>query len=291
MPGANGRRPIYINGMDWLDNRSSGRSLATTILGARGCGKSFPTFKELCWADLLLGIPQLIVDPVGSSAYLLDQVWRARRKMSPEQWWQLVDRIVYLDFGGHIQAETTAAAPERDLYPYVPAWPVLFRYDNESAYEVASRPVDMIAALSPALESAAIEGMASVREVATHAGIVLSALGLQLTELESLLTQTKRWDRQWGLLDEAARRSPAAGKSVEFLRHFSKLKPELQDRRTKSLRNQVRMLQLDPTMRAIFGSACPLPWQEWEEQGKCVIADFQHVRDLDRRRWCMMSGL
>lgn len=285
-----------INGFDWLPNRSSGRSLGTTILGARGSGKSLPTFKELCWGDLLLGIPQLILDPVGSSAYLLDKVWRAKATMPEHVWWQLVNRIVYLDFGAyqgagndaHASAQTPQGIEELQG-PFVPSWPLLYRFGHESAYEAAARPIDMIAALSPELAGAPIEGMPTVAEMLSHAGIVLLALDMQLTELDSLLTQTKRWDKEWGLLEKALQRSGEAQASVEFLRRYSKLKPELQDRRTKSLLNQIRMLQLDPTMRAIFGSTTVAPWQEWEAQGACVIADFQHVRDLDRRRWCMMA--
>ena len=231
-----------INGFDWLPNRSSVRSLGLTILGARGSGKSFLTFKELAWGDLLAGIPQLILDPVGSSDYLLDQLWRARTRLPKAAWWKLADKIVYLDFSGS--------------QGRVPAWPLLSRQKGESHYQAAQRPIDLIAGLAPQLESAAVEGMSAIREVGSHTFVILSILGLQLSEAHVLLTRTRQCDREWGWFNEALRREPIeAAVSVQFFREqYMKWKPDTQDRRTKSLLNQLQMIQLDPVMRAMFGS-------------------------------------
>ena len=266
----------YINGMDWLPTTSSGRSLWCTILGSRGSGKSLTYFKEQIWSDLLTGIPQFILDPVGSSDYILDKVIRAAAWMNEDAWNALVDRIYILDFSGS--------------EGYVPPFPLVYRHPGESHYEASQRFLDTAVALDPNLASAAVEGENALRLTGTMVAVLCSILRLQLTEAELLLDDPGLFE-DFGLFDEALRRSPEAEPAVQWFRGpYMRWREDFRLRRTSSYRNKLAILQLDPVSRAIFGSQLPYQWWlDREAEGACVIALFDGIRDQQRKLFTMMT--
>ena len=265
--------PWYVPGFDWL--KDSTRSLATLVLGGKGSGKSFAVGRDLGWRTFQAGIAQILIDPTGALAdNFLQKLLETTEHLPPDQKEAVWRRVWYVDM----------AASDG----YVTSWPFYFRLGSESLYAGAQRFIDTIVRLYPSLASAPVEGETALRTVASHVGMILTALGWQISEAESLLQDPKKWDKE-GWLDEAVRRGPELQKSVTWVKKtYIKLGPELQMRRTSSFRSKIEMYSLDPVQRAIYGGSEGVDFETLREQGITLIVDFRHVLTEERLRFGMM---
>ena len=265
--------PRYGPGLDWVKDRT--RSLATLVLGGKGSGKSFAVGRDLGWRTFQAGIAQILIDPTGALAdNFLQKLLETTEHLPPDQKEAVWRRVWYVDM----------AASDG----YVTSWPFYFRLGSESLYAGAQRFIDTIVRLYPSLASAPVEGETALRTVASHVGMILTALGWQISEAESLLQDPKKWDKE-GWLDEAVRRGPELQKSVTWVKKtYIKLGPELQMRRTSSFRSKIEMYSLDPVQRAIYGGSEGVDFETLREQGITLIVDFRHVLTEERLRFGMM---
>src|SRR4051812_5318081 len=76
---------------------------------------------------------------------------------------------------------------------YPVSFPIYYRQADETLAEISQRYLDVIKKLDPALQSASVMGFNAILRVGRPTGMVLSALGCQVTEAEDLLTRPKAW--------------------------------------------------------------------------------------------------
>jgi hypothetical protein len=153
----------------------SSRSMGIYVLAGRGTGKSRLLGRKIAMQDFLAGIPQVIFDPVGATIdNFLDKVtWFLYDypQLAPDPIW---DRIIYVDMSGKDGA----------LVP----WPLYYRLGTErSLLEIAERYLQTIIKSNPDLFHAQVLGWPPLHRIGDYSGIVLAALGYQITEAEELL--------------------------------------------------------------------------------------------------------
>jgi len=165
-------------------------------------------------------------------------------------------------------------------------FPLFYRFGNESLFEISQRYLDVIRKIDPNLISASIEGWNAVWRVGTHCGMVLSALGCQVSEAEDLVVNTLDWQNR---LDQALMTYPEIYPSVKFLINLAKEKDNVRSRKMESYLNKISIFALDNSMKAMFGSnTIGLDWQKVVNDRVTVLLDFRHDHDVERRRFKMV---
>lgn len=218
------------------------------IVGGRETGKSWFMGRALAYHDLVSEVPTVIIDPVGKVInYLLDKLGTRSRSEQARLW----PRIRYVDMAGR----------EGTVIPY----PLYYRLSDETLYTIANRFIEVIRRMNPQLEDAPVNGMNAIRAVARPIGILLSSQGFQITEAESLLTDTHSWE---GRLKKVTRPYDVAEAARFFLKDYSRTQ-------AAAFRNKISDIVLDPVNRAIFGaSAWGIPWREVIDKKLCVLIDI-----------------
>lgn len=248
----------------------SGRALGIRICAGRGAGKSRLMGRAIAWSDFLRGVPTVILDPLGTVLdHVLDKTTRLPRRTQETLW----PRIRYVDM---------AASQDR-----VVSWPLYERQDGESLYAVSQRVLEVWRRLDPYLQSASIQGWNSLARVGTSAGMILTALGLQITEAEDLVRQPQRWSTR---MDEAVARDPQAAPAAAFFSDELIPLPEREQlQRTQAFLTKVAPFTLDPRLRAVFGAGMAgIDWSDVVDRGLLVALDFRHELDLASLRFKLL---
>jgi hypothetical protein len=136
-------------------------------------------------------------------------------------------------------------------------------------------------------------GMPAILRVGRPAGMVLTALGRQITEVEQLLTKPQEWLPQ---IERAAEENDELLPALAFFRQYSSLPPRDQERMTYSFLGQVGSFVYDKRLMATYGAAAPgIDWQRVIDERLTVLLDFRNVQQLEHRRfallWCFTSLL
>lgn len=251
----------------------SARAMGQRVTGTRGSGKSRLLGRLIAWADVQANIPTVIIDPVGAlSDNLLDVV--ARLPQAEQERLKLHKRIVYVDMAG--------TGPEGHVCPF----PLLYRLGDESLYDQAMRFVSVTIKTDPDLRRASIQGANALEKIGVHVGMLLAALGCQLTEAESLLNDPTAWE---GRIRQALAAYPEElGPAANyFLTIYPKL-PERERQFQTSAYRQKLGLFVDPVLRAIYGADTPgIDWSEVVKKRQCVLLDFRKVPE-HRKRFCVV---
>lgn len=246
------------------------RSMGMYLVAGRGSGKSRFMGRILCWQDFCKLRAQVILDPNGSTIdNFLDKISRL-----PERQRELaLTRIRYIDMSG----KTGSIVP----------WPLYTRQSHESLYETAQRFLEVLKRVDPALTTASVEGFNALAEVGTYTGMVLTALGWQISHATALITKPTQFADE---LYAVAQAQPEVQPAVTYLlKTLEDLKPADKERKVAAFIRKLAPFNLDPVMRAMFStSAGALDWQQVVDQGETVLLDFRHVLDLERRRFMML---
>jgi len=249
------------------------RTMGQRITGTRGSGKSRLLGRMIAWSDVEANIPTVIIDPVGAlSDNLLDVVARLTKKEQQQR--KLHKRIVYVDMAG--------TGIDGNVCPF----PLLYTLGDESLYDQAMRFVSVAIKTDPDLRRASIQGANALEKIGVHAGMILAALGCQLTEAESLLNEPHTWrDRIEGALKAYPEElGPAAN---YFLTVYPKLPERERQMQTSAYRQKLGMFA-DPVLRAIYGADTPgIAWDEVIKKRQCVLLDFRNVPE-HRKRFCVV---
>lgn len=256
-------RPRFL----WLSDRA--RSMGIHIMAGKGSGKSRLMGRVIAWLDFLRGIPLVIFDPHGPTIdNFLDKIVRLPKELQ-EQAWQ---RVIYVDMSG----STSCVIP----------FPLYYRLGQEGLYEISQRYLDIVRKLDPNLQTASVEGWSPLWRIGTSAGMVLAALGFQITEAENLVRNPLAWERYFAAaLDIHPEVSPA----VAFFQDYAAWKDETQSRRSDSFLNKVALFTFDPSMKALFGASTPgIDWGHVVNERLAVLLDFRHEHDIERRRFKMV---
>jgi hypothetical protein len=241
------------------------RSMSIDLVAGKGAGKSRLLGRAIAWQDCYTGVPLVILDPHGQTLdNLLDKLLRLPEGKREE----MAQRILYVDMAG--------------ASGYVFPWPLYYRRGSESLFDIASRFVAVIRRLDPALESASIEGYNALYRVAIPLGMVLAALGWQITEAAEFLGNPQF---RAAALRQALNLTPEVAPAVEFFRSEY---PEWSQARgganLTSLRTKLAPFSLDPHMRAMFGGTGGINWQEVVDEKLTVLLDFRHEVNFEHKR-------
>lgn len=246
------------------------RAMGIHIMAGKGSGKSRLMGRVISFSDLFCGVPQVVFDPLGSTIkHIIDKVSRLPADLQDSIW----PRVIYIDMSG-----------QRGR---VANFPLYYRIGSESLDDMANRFLEVIARLNPQLEDAAIYGMAAVRETGHPTGVILAALGLQVTEAHHLLLFPEKWATR---LQALRNEDPRAVSAVDyFLNELIPLEDARRRELTRSFRRWLHPFHHDQSMQAMFGLAPPtLDLHRVVEKQQTVLLDFGHEHNRWRRRFKTM---
>jgi hypothetical protein len=218
----------------------SARSMGIYLLAGRGTGKSRLLGRKIAIQDFFAGFPQVIFDPIGATIdNFLDKVlWflADHPHLAPDG---VLERIMYIDMSGK----------DGGIVPF----PLYYRLGTErSLLEIAERYLQTIIKSNPDLFHAQVLGWPPLHRIGVYTGMILSALGYQITEAENLLRQPEQWVSRF---TEAERRYPEAAPAVSFFRNeYIPMRDQDRARLTTPFLDKIFTFSLDPTLRAIFGA-------------------------------------
>jgi hypothetical protein len=249
------------------------RVMGLYLLAARGSGKS--TLAALiAFQDFIRHIPQVIIDPLGGTIDSL--LWRITsflEHVPPEMHGYFWNRIRYVDMSGKTG--------------FISPFPLYYRTGSETSLrEVAERYLQVIRLSTPALTERPIMGWPPLRKIGTYSGMILAALGYQITEALDLLRNPAAWQAR---LTRAQEQYPELSEAVAFFREYISMRPAAKERLTTSFIDHIFGFTLDSHMKAMFGAPKPgISWEAVEENGHTVLLDFRHVHDPELRRFSLL---
>ncbi len=251
----------------WLPDGS--RSMGIHIMAGKGSGKSRLIGRVISWLDFVRGVPLVILDPHGPTIdNFLDKLTRLPRELQEPLW----KRVLYIDMSGK----------SGRVIPF----PLYYHLGDEGLYETSQRYLDIVRKLDPNLQTASVEGWNPLWRMGTSAGMILTALGLQISEAEDLVRYPERWQRRF---DRALAMHPEVRPAVDYFQEFMGWKDELRSRKSDSFMNKVALFSFDPPMRAMFSAnELGIDWQRVVKERQAVLLDFRHEHDIERRRFKMV---
>ena len=257
----------YLNRLLWLPDDA--RSMGIHIMAGKGSGKSRLMGRTISWLDFIRGVPQVIFDPHGPT---IDNFLDKFLRLPPETQTSLRPRLQYIDMSGQ----------SGYVYPF----PLYYRNGTESLYEISQRFLDVVRKIDPYLQTASVEGWNALWRTGTYTGMILAALGYQISEAEEMLRDPLRWENQF---ETAIEHFPELIPAVLYMRELENSKDNIRNRRTESFFNKIALFSLDPAMKAMFASSqAGLDWNEVIGRHKTILLDFRHEHDLERRRFKMV---
>ncbi len=247
------------------------RNMGIHFVAGKGSGKSRLLGRVISWLDFVRGIPLVIFDPHGPTIdNFLDKITRlpadAQRRLWP--------RILYVDM----------SASNGSVIPF----PLYYRMSKaESLYTTSQRYLDVVRRLDPFLQTASIEGWNALSRLGTSAGMLLAALGLQITEADDLVRNPDGWKTR---LAQASQKYPEVEPAAAFFtQDFARLSANDQLRRAESFLTKTAIFRLDPSMRAMFGADRPgIDWSEVMDRSLAVLIDFRGEHDIERMRFKLL---
>src|ERR671914_516346 len=256
---------------------ASARVMGLYVLAGRGTGKSRLLGRKIASGDFLAGIPQVIFDPVGGTIdNFLDKVtWFLHDfpQLEPGPIWE---RIIYVDMSGK----------DGVIVPF----PLYYRLGTErSLLEIAERYLQTIIKSNPDLFRAQVMGWPPLHRIGDYSGIVLAALGYQITEAEDLLDHPEAWEAA-GLFAKAEQVSPEAKRAVAYFRNkYIPMREADRARLNTPFLDKIFAFSLDPTFQAMFGATLPgINWDEVVRKKQTVLLDFRREQDEEMRRFKML---
>jgi hypothetical protein len=254
---------------------NSARARGIACIGAPGVGKSRLFGRRLVWDAYLLAQPQVVFDPLGATIdNFLDKVIRHLPYLAKDAGKPDTKRIVYVDMSG------------RD--GYIVPFPLYYRLGTErSVWEVSERYLQVIKKSDPSLVTRPIMGWPPMHKVGVYAGMILTALGYQITEAESLLLHPEEWGQRF---QQAAARYPTVSRAVSYFRdEYLHLRKAERERVTNPLLEKIFLLSADQRWQAMFGARSPgINWNVVQQKRQTVLLDFRHVLDTEMRRFQLL---
>ena len=230
----------------------------------------------VAWGDFLSGIPQLICDPIGTTIdNFLHKLVTELHYLPESEQRKYRERVRYFDLSGSDG--------------YVLKLPLYFRLGTErSLREIAVRLPQLYRKSEPDLATRPIMGAAPLTRIGTYTGILLCALGYQITEATSLLRNPTAWLDRFTL---AEKRYPAAAEAVRFFRdEYCRMRHSDRERLTTAFLDRIFPVSLDKRLRAMLGASQPsLCFADIAAKKQTILLDFRHVLDPDLRRFLLLS--
>src|SRR5918999_3172895 len=165
-------------------------------------------------------------------------------------------------------------------FPSTTAW-------ARSLLEIAERYLQTIIKSNPALYQAQVLGWPPLHRIGVYSGMILPALGYQITEAENLLRHPEQWNSRF---TEAERRYPEVQPAVAFFRDgYIPMRQQERSRLTTPFLDKIFTFPLDPSLRAMFGASKPgINWDDVVQKKQTVLLDFRREQDEEMRRFKML---
>jgi hypothetical protein len=255
----------------------SARSMGIYLLAGRGTGKSRLLGRKIAMEDYLAGFPQVIFDPVGATIdNFLDAVTGFLQYIPADERHLFWDRITYVDMSGK----------DGIVVPF----PLYYKLGTErSLLEIAERYLQTIIKSNPDLFHAQVLGWPPLHRIGDYSGIVLAALGYQITEAEDLLENPEAWEAA-GRFAQAEQVSPEAKRAVSYFRNkYIPMREADRARVTTPFLDKIFTFSLDDTFRAMFGAKEPgINWDDVVRKKQTILLDFRREQDEEMRRFKML---
>jgi hypothetical protein len=253
----------------------SSRSMGIYVLAGRGTGKSRMLGRKIAMQDYLPGFPQVVFDPVGATIdNFLDKVLRFLQQIPASLHDRFWDRIVYVDMSGK----------DGVVVPF----PLYYRLGTErSLLEIAERYLQTIIKSNPDLFHAQVLGWPPLHRIGVYTGMILAAMGYQITEAEHLLRQPEQWESRFS---EAERQYPEVRPAVSFFKNeYIPMRQQDRSRLYTPFLDKIFTFSLDPTLRAMFGATAPgINWDTVVRKKQTILLDFRREQDEEMRRFKML---
>lgn len=226
------------------------------MVAGKGSGKSWTLGRNLAYGDVIRYIPTILIDPEGKTIdYFLDKI----NQLPSAERDAIIARIRYIDMLG------------RD--GYVTPFPLLCHQSNDDTLQdIAARYIDAIEITDPSLkEGAPVQGMNSVRPLGTSLGMLLYALGLQITEADELLQNISKYEER---LENLAKHDSTGSlsRAIKYVKEFGKSQSMI-------FRGKSTNFVLDPINRAIFSASQQgIDWGEVVSKRLVVLIDISNKR-------------
>jgi hypothetical protein len=251
------------------------RAMGIYILGARGSGKSRLSGRVLAWQDYRAEIPLVVIDPLGGTIdNFLDKLFRFLQYIHPAKHAHYWSRVRYVDMSGK----------DGVITPF----PLYYTLGNErSLREVAERYLQVILKSNPSLLNAQVQGWPPLHRIGVQTGMILAALGYQITEAADLLRHPEQWQSRFR---EAEQRYPEVAPAVAFFRdEYMPMREPDRRRLSNTFMDKIFPFSLDPHLKATFGSTTPgIDWREVEREKQTVLIDFRSELDPEMRRFKLL---
>lgn len=248
---------------------SSTRVLGIHLVAARGTGKSRCLGRIFLPQDAYCKVPTIVLDPIGETINnFISKVAELPQHIQQDIW----PRVVYIDMAGRNGLVTP--------------FPLYYRLNTESYYQVAQRFLEVVKWSDPKLVDAPVRGWGPAWRLGTHAGSILYAAGYQISEMEHLLTQTKSWEPLFQTLEHT---TPEVKNAIAFMRTYTDSSREYKATQSDALRIKASVFTIDPDTLAMFGAKAPiLRIDEVIKKKQIVLIDVGGVADIERRRFMLM---
>jgi len=258
-------RPEVLEGR--LTVVDSDRDRGLFVRAGSGSGKSVFLGRIVCFQDLLRGIPQVIVDPMGA---LAENLFLQVALLPIEVREQLWPRLIYVDMSGRGDR--------------VVQFPLLYRTPGESLTDVADRFLEALRKIDPHLQGASIQGWNALVRIGRPVLMILTALDMPVSAAASVLRQPEIWLER---LAGAAGRDPELEPAVAYLRdEYAPLRPGERLALASSFLVKMAPFALDPTLRDMFCTTrAGIDLGQITAERKTVVIDMRDETNIERRRF------
>lgn len=244
------------------------------MVSERGTGKSQVLGRYLAFSDFIRGVPTIVIDTGDTIDNFLDALvlFIRRYNLPDDVIEQLLSRIRYVNMAGQAGR----------IVPF----PLYYRFGNEDIFEMSQRFVEVVQRLDPALQQAPIQGFNPVWHIGSHAGMILSALNYQITELRDLILHFDAWEDRFA---KAQTLDADAAPAVAFFQEdYAEWAKNFQAQERFSLLRYVAQFTLSRPLKAMFGANTPgISWSEVVKKRQIVLLDFRDVRRVELSRFLM----
>jgi hypothetical protein len=252
------------------------RIMGVYLLGASRTGKSRMLGRVIAWQDFFDEIGQVIFDPRGVTiSNFLDKFVRYLQYVPRDQhakWWRRIKLVDVSCKSGHV---TTGLPLYYRLTP------------EETLAEISERFLQLTLRSNPHMVDAQYFGWPPFHRFGLNAGIICASLGLQVTDIESLISHPEQWLSRFA---EAEARYPEARAACDFFRNeYLPMRPVDRARLTNAFRDKIVQFSTDPLLSIQFGGKAPaIDWEEVEEEALTVLLDFSGETNTELRRFKML---
>jgi hypothetical protein len=251
------------------------RIMGLYLLGASRTGKSRMLGRVIAWQDFLAEIGQVIFDPRGVTiSNFLDKLLRFLQYVPFDQhakYWQRIRLVDVSCKSGHVTG-----------------LPLYYRLTpEETLAEISERFLQLTLRSNPHMADAQYYVWPPFHRFGLNAGMLCASLGLQVTDIESLISHPEQWLSRFA---EAEARFPEAKPACDFFRNeYLPMRPANREWLTNAFRDKIVQFTQDRLLAYQFGGKAPsIDWEEVEEEALTVLLDFSGETNTELRRFKML---